>query len=230
MVILATFLFVGETIFGKATAFNVPGPTPEFFEFLNAAISVFLWGYLIMLPLAYGFMYYNFLGRKRLLKIFQVAMEKYTNFFGMTIWRVFSVDIVNFFANIYLQDRATGARKKYDNRLRFWHVGEFITLASLFTTLKYYPSNPDLFKERILRYARTIPGAKGSLVIFEYMSIQKDAQFHFALAAEFIVDVERNRMDEKTLIKDFSVRAAHAVSPVFGAAKPGSYAPDELKL
>lgn len=225
MVILATFLFVGEAIFGKTTAFNALATTPALFGPLNTAISVFLWGYLIMLPLAYGFMYYNFLRRKRLPKIIQVVMERYTNFFGMIIWRVFSVDIVNFFVNIYLQDRTTSAREKYNDWLRFWHVGEFITLASLFTTLKYYPSNFDLFKERVLRYAKTIPGAKGSLVIFEYMSIQKDNQFRFAPAAEFIVDAERDTVEEIAIIKDFSVRAVHSVSPVFGAAKPGSYAP-----
>lgn len=225
MVILATFLFVGETIFGRAPAFNALVPTPALFGPLNTAVSVFLWAYLIMLPLAYGFMYYNFLGRKRLPKVIQVVMEKYTNFFGMIIWRVFSVDIVNFFANIYIQDRTTGARKRYYDWLRFWHIGESITLASIFTTLKYYPNNFELFKERILRYAKTIPDVKGSLVIFEYMSIQKDNQFRFAPAAEFIVDAERNAVEERTLIKDFSVRAAHSVSPVFGSAKPGSYAP-----
>ncbi len=225
MVILATFLFTGETIFGNAEAAKIVDVSSPLLGLPNGILSVFLWAYLIMQPLAYGFMYYNFLGRKRLPKIIQAVMEKYTNFFGMIIWRVFTVDIVNFFANIYLQDRTTGARKKYSNWLRFWHVGESITLASLFTTLKYYPSNFDLFKERILRYAKTIPGAKESLVIFEYMSIQKDNQFRFAPAAEFIIDAERGTVEERTIIKNFSVRAVHAVSPVFEAAKPGSYAP-----
>ena len=39
-----------------------------------------------------------------------------------------------------------------------------ICLTSLFTTLKYYPSNDAIFRERLLRYARTLPRAAGDRV------------------------------------------------------------------
>ena len=63
---------------------------------------------------------------------------------------------------------ATGARTRgrapLGRRPRgsYLHVGEFICLASLFTTLKYYPSQGALFVDRLLRYARTVPARRAA--------------------------------------------------------------------
>jgi hypothetical protein len=140
--------------------------------------------------------------------------------------------VVNFFADIYLQDQTTGARKLYSHfgafdsrsRFRYDHVGEFVCLASVFTTLKYYPSNSALFQERILRYAATVPCPPGSRVVFQYRSIKKSSEgFEFVPVLEYVVDIYLRTVDQTVLDPSFSLRAGS--SPVHEGVRPGSYAP-----
>ena len=103
---------------------------------------------------------------------------------------------------------------------------ESIVLACIFTTLKYYPHNSGLFHERLLRYARTFPCEKGRLLIFEYISLRKEAdRFVFAPVAEYLVDTECMTVVERVIDASVSVRAPHAVSPVHEGVRPGTYAP-----
>ena len=111
-------------------------------------------------------------------------------------------------------------------RFRYAHVGEFICLVSLFTTLKYYPSDLSLFVERLLRYCRTLGRPPGSDVVFEYMSVRKDrGRFESVPVAEYTVDLGAGTVAERVLDRSVSVRAASPVSPVHAGLKPGSYAP-----
>ena len=201
---------------------------------LNQGLYLAMWLYIILLPLAHIGLYYNFLSRSSLPGMIQRALEIYTNFFGMIIWRVFSVDIVNFFVTVYIQDAETGVKRLYSRlgaidwptRYRYLHVGESICLASIFTTLKYYPSNPGLFRERLLRYARTIPHPGKAVLVFEYNGVVKsEARFEFIPIAEYLVDVSQGTVDERIIDQRFSPRAVHTASPVHEGAYPGSYAP-----
>jgi hypothetical protein len=147
----------------------------------------------------------------------------------MIIWRVFSVDVVNFFIRIWREPRDGGARLpagRLGSWPRFNHVGEMICITSLFTTLKYYPSDDALFQERVLRYARTLPYEPGDRFVFEYVSVMKrETHFEWMPVAEYRVDIETGAVTERTLDASFSTRAAHATSPVHEGAVPGSYAP-----
>lgn len=201
---------------------------------VNQLLSLFLWAYLILLPLAHAGLFYNFYGRRRLPAPLQSALEFYTNFFGIIIWRVFSVDVVNFFIRIHRRRRATSAedertllsRYGLTNGLRYAHVGESITVTSLFTTLKYYPSDNDLFRERLLRYARTVPCPADSVLDFEYVSVCKaEDHFEYVTVAEYEVDPAASTIEERILNETVSVRAAHAASPVHEGVRPGSYVP-----
>jgi hypothetical protein len=199
---------------------------------INQAIVFVLWAYLFILPLAYVGIYYNFFARKRFPQSLQRVLETYTNFFGIIMWRVFTIDLINFFPNIYHQPRAGGERTLVSHygwrsgSMRYSHVGESITLTCLFTTLKYYPSNNKLFVERLLRYARTVPAPDDSVLIFEYVHINKtDTQFEFVVVAEYVVDVSAATVTEHVLNAQVNVHAAHAASPLHEAARPGSYAP-----
>ncbi len=192
-----------------------------------------LLGYLILLPLAHGGLFYNFYTRKPLPRLVQLALDRYTNVFGIIIWRVFSVDIVNFYILVHHQPRAGGPRtliSRYGwlGGLRYGHVGESITLTSVFTTLKYYPSNHALFAERILRYARSVPHPSESVLVFQYVSLRKTPKgFAHVPVAEFLVDVTTGRITEQTIDPVVSVRAPHPVSPVHEGLRPGTYAPAE---
>jgi hypothetical protein len=235
MVVLSGLLFVapGGTLDGwiaammpaaSAAVAIAPGVA-----IVNSILHVSLWAYLVLLPFAHAGLYYNFYARRSLPRPLQRALDRYTNFFGLIIWRVFSVDLVNFFIRLWREPREGGDRVPV-SRLGAWprfnHVGEMICLTSLFTSLKYYPSNDAIFRERLLRYARTIPRDAGNVVIFEYVSVvRRQTHFDWVTAAHYVVDVDAATVTEKLIDKSFSPRAAHAVSPVHEGTLPGSYAP-----
>jgi hypothetical protein len=108
---------------------------------------------------------------------------------------------------------------------RFNQVGEAIVVTTLFTALKYYPSNNALFVDRLLRYARTLPRRDGDRFVFEHVTVAKSDRFELRPAAEFTVDVAAKTVDEVTLDPTRSVRAAVAGSPLHEGARPGSYVP-----
>jgi hypothetical protein len=195
------------------------------------AMSLCLWTYLVLLPLAHGGLFYNFYGRRRLPGALQRLLELYTNFFGIIIWRVFSVDVVNFYILIHRQHRDGDGRRlvsRYGWRggFRFSHVGESIAVTSLFTTLKYHPSNESLFVARLLRYARTIPCSPDEVLVFEYVCLLKDDRgFRSSVAAEFVVDPRAGTVRERIVDGSLNIRTPHAVSPVHEGSRPGTYVP-----
>jgi hypothetical protein len=217
-----------------ALAPTPPPPAGAAPDWLNLTFTVALYAYATLLPLAKLGQYYNLLARRAMPGPLQAALDRYTNLFGIIIWRVFSVDHTNFWARIWFQDRATGARTsaarfgalEIARRFRYAHVGEFICLTSLFTTLKYYPSNSALFTDRVLRYGRTLGCPPGSDIVFEYMSVQKNrGRFESVPVAEYTVDLEAGRVSERVLDPSVSARAGSPVSPLHEGFKPGSYAP-----
>jgi hypothetical protein len=242
MVIVSCLIFmvpgsVADQMIGRGFAAPQPSSAlmPAFLAPLHGAVAGLLLIYIALLPLAHAGLWYNFLVRKSLPAFWQKCLERYSNFFGIIIWRVFTVDVINFFANIYVLDAQSGARRLYSrfdridwaSRLRYRHVGEFVCLASLFTTLKYYPSNRPLFDERLLRYARTIPCPRGSHVLFELVSIEKTPNtFEFKPVLEYAADIATGRVSERVL--DPSYRFRVEASPIHEAQKPGSYAPAPL--
>jgi hypothetical protein len=196
---------------------------------VNAVLAVSLWAYLALLPFAHAGLYYNFYGRRSLPGPVQRMFVRYTNMFGLIIWRVFSVDLVNFFIRVWREPRNGGARTlvaRLGSWPRFNHVGEMICITSLFTTLKYYPSNNAIFRERLLRYARTLARGAGDVLVFEYVSVvRRERSFDWVPMASYRVDPDAGTVEEHLIDKSFSPRAAHVVSPVHEGAVPGSYAP-----
>lgn len=236
MVILAGLLFlpagsVADLWLAGALGSTAGSAAGSAWPGLPTVLAGFLLGYLTLLPLAHGGLFYNFYLRRSLPWPLQPLLDRYSNFFGIIIWRVFSVDVVNFFIRIYEEPLPGGARilrSRYGWRggLRYSHVCESITVTSLFTTLKYYPSNDALFRERLVRYARTVRCGPRARLVFEYVSIQKMlARFEMLPVAEYAVDPVAGTVSERRLSDAVSVRSAHAVSPVFEGTRPGSYAP-----
>jgi hypothetical protein len=237
MVILLNVMFfhpgslgdVAITAIMPVSAPVIATPAPAW---LVTAMTVFLWAYLALLPIARVGLSYNLLMKKTLPGWLQKIQDVYTNVFGLILWRVFSADHTNFFINIY-ELTADGQRRlistwseiwRYHNR--FNQVAEGITVTTLFTTLKYYPSNQQIFRDRLLRYSRTVPRTAGSRLVYEHVAMVKRAdRFDQVPAAEFIVDVDRETIEEITLDPSISVRAPISASPVHEAARPGTYAP-----
>jgi len=231
MVMVCSLIFLSPS--GKVGSWvesvfvGVAAPAVAPIAWLVPVLTVALWAYLILLPLADAGLYYNFYARRALPAPLQTALERYTNFFGIILWRVFSVDLVNFFIRMF---RVRGEERIPIGPLGAWprfnHVGEMICLTSLFTTLKYYPSNNQLFQERLFRYARTLPRQPGERLLFEYVSVVKeDTRFNWVPAGEFEVDLESEQLTERWFDRSISPRAAHATSPVHEGAVPGSYRP-----
>jgi hypothetical protein len=201
---------------------------------VNDLLAAFIWAYLLLLPFAHLGLFYNFYMQKQFPGMLQPLLERYTNFFGLIIWRVFSQDHVNFYIMIYQQAKTGGPRTLITNYgwqgggflNRYNHVGESITITTLFTTLKYYPSNNAIFQERVLRYASTLPCPPDHQLIFEYRSLRKKADLsgvdHIPVA-EFMVDVAAQSVIEKQLDPTFSTKAPISISPVHEGVRPGSY-------
>jgi hypothetical protein len=217
-------------------------PLPESFRATSSPASaelilsarMFLWLHLVFTGLCHAGLFYNFYGRRRLPSPFQRALEAYANFFGIIVWRVFSVDHLNFYVNIYHAPTSAGPAtertllsKWLDPlNLRFWHVGEAITVTSLFTTLKYYPSNDAIFCDRVLRYARTLPCPKDHELVFEYVSIKKIAgRYEDRVICRYHVNPRADDLRTEVVDPAGSPKAAHGTSPLHETAHPGTYAP-----
>ena len=225
MVILCCVICMG--LDARMAAAGAPLPAAA-----QQVITACLVVYLAALPLARIGMYYNQLAHKRLPRGMQSALDWYTNAFGLIIWRVFTADVTNFFVRIWEQPAGDRARREMTayrglaGFARFRQVAECIALTSIFTTLKYYPSNRALFERRLVRYARTIPVTAEARLVFEWVLVVKGTnRFEFVPVAEFAVDPRTAVVDETVLSRIVSVRAAHAGSPVHEGAQPGSYAP-----
>lgn len=241
MVILGALLFVpqgGMVDQWIARLTGPAGPVPQSLppmpEGLATALAGFFLVYILMLPFAKLGQWYNFLARKRLPGPMQTLLERWTNAFGIIIWRVFSVDVVNFFVRVFVSDPATGEEQEYTRlgkldwktRWRYVHVGEFVCFASIFTTLKYHPSQSDLFTRKLVRYARTVDCPPGGRIRFAYYSIlPAEGEFLHVHRADYVVEPTSGSVEERIYDDDFDPRAAHQVSPVHEGAKPGSYAP-----
>lgn len=194
---------------------GAPESTNSISPAVPSFVAIALYGYAALLPLAHAGLWYNLLRKRPLPGALQKVFEAYTNFFGVIIWRVFTADITNFYVRI----------RDYAPRLRYAHVCESIALCSVFTTLKYYASNPGLFEERLLRYARTIPGEK---IEFEYVSIQKfSGRFEDRPAARYLVDTAAGTVRHEVLDAGIDLHAPAEGSPIHEGAVPGSYVSKE---
>jgi hypothetical protein len=240
MVIVCCLLFVpAGSAADRAFAAVLPGSAPAFQAGAllpgpaETALAAACWAYVLLLPIVRAGMFYNQLAHKRLPAPVQWALDRYASLTGLIIWRVFTADIVNFFVRVWVQP-SEGTRllvSQYEGLTwthRFRQVAECIAITSVFTTLRYYPSQREMFTDRLLRYARTIRHEPGERLVFEWVAVlgQRD-EFQFVPIAEYTADVASGRIDEVVLSDAVSVRAPAPASPVHEGAQPGSYAPLE---
>lgn len=117
-------------------------------------------------------------------------MNKY---YGISLWRVFTSDITSIYVEVYAK-KEIGEYKllsKWDkwNCFRYRNVGESITLTSIFTTLKYFPTNSDLFENKLLTHSFSIKHYDFIKYKVYYISTNIDKATHeFILISDFNVD------------------------------------------
>jgi hypothetical protein len=238
MVALCTVLyFYPGSLFADWIARTIPASaaTPASGALAGTIVAILalaMTAYLLALPFAYAGMAVNFYWKRTLPRPLQIALDRWTQFFGLILWRVFTADLINFFVEIRV--REAGAERTY-MRLRAWdratgwrymHVGEFICLASIFTALKYYPDDPSIFESRLIRYARTVPALSGGEIVFEYHAVRKGARsFEYVHVARYVVDPVNARVSAQILEPGFDPHQRAETSPVSAGLRPGSYAP-----
>lgn len=180
-------------------------------EALSAAAIAFL----AVLPVIKGMQYLNLFGKRELPRPFQQALTWFANRVPIIMWRVFTPDVTNFFVRIHRIDRASGERtplvhedttyayrdlRRWRRSLRFLHVTESIALTTVFTTLKYFRSQRELFEARLRAYAATL-GEDGALLEFEYVAILKgERRFEYVPVTRFTVDLATGELAETRLI------------------------------
>jgi hypothetical protein len=203
-------------------------------------------GWALLLFLTKVVQYFNLLKKKKVWSPLQKIADGFGQIWPVILWRVFTADITNFFVRIRRPGDPEGVwlvheestyrygRKTWKNprnKLRFLHVTESIALASVFTQLKYYPSDPERFHERILAYAASLPDSRPSHGIWEFhlMQIEKRAEgFHFQPTRIYRVEVASQRVEETWRRPDDRFAEAHEGSSMTHSAEPGVYWSEKL--
>jgi hypothetical protein len=204
------------------------------FTVVNLGLGAFLLTYLLLLPMMKAGSYYNFYAKKRLPEGWQKFQDRWTNLWGIIIWRVFTIDNTNFYVKAFKEQRVSGERALYSipeefsfsKGFRYLHVCEFVCFVSIFTTLKYFPSNSPLFQQKLLRYARTIPCPKSKVLVFQWVDIKKENNRFLEIPSkEYRVDLLTDELTEIDLADGRSSTDSLRFSNLHEASQVGSYAP-----
>lgn len=202
-------------------------------EAFNHLIRYALYAYIALLPLAKLGMYYNLYGKRSFPPPLQKFLERFTNTFGIILWRVFTIETVDFFIRTYFEDKTTKQRTlytrygrwKWGGNNRFLWVGESVMMDVVFNAERFFPGT-DLLRQRLIRYAKTMPYPSNSFVVFEYVVMLPDEKgYHSIPVKEFRVDVENGTVDQTILNHEIQAPLVHKCSPVRAGKGPGSYAP-----
>ena len=205
-------------------------------------LSTLMTGYILVLPLVKVSQYSNLFANQSLPEPLQSWITRYANWVPITIWRVFTPDLTNFFIRIYATDaqgeeQAVLTEETYGLsgwsqprlKLRFLHVSESIAITSVFTTLKYFASNRALFDGKLLTYARSLQhdmSKPAPHFRFEYVALIKAKRhFVFETVGNFLVDLPEGTVREEKTVASFDFSAPAKYSPVRESVAPGSYLP-----
>ncbi|MDQ6929830.1 MAG: hypothetical protein M3126_04070 [Candidatus Eremiobacteraeota bacterium] len=237
MVVVSTLLFIDP---GSAadrfvqTLIHQTAQTPVEHGFPGAValiIAIALWLSIPLGVLVRAALLYNFYRRKRVPGL-QAIVDALASWLLITLWRVFTADIIEFYIEVYLEGpqglRSLYSRQRFldfERGLRYAHAGEFVALCTTFTALKYFSHEPAIFEQRLLRYARTLPVEPGGRVVFRFIRIAKALTFTYTPVADFLVDPRVGTITEQQLSAEDDVRRTAPGSPIFRGSRVGSYAP-----
>lgn len=247
---LAILMMVAPLWFLPELGLSLPSPLGRTFSSVvlpGIALAV-LHGltiaYVVLLPPLKAMQYLNLFAKVQLPGPLQAGLTWYANKVPIIMWRVFTPDVTNFFVRIHRIERETGERvslvhedSTYAYRdlarlrwsLRFLHVTESIALTTVFTTLKYFRSQRELFEKRLRDYVGTL-GYEGEILELEYVAILKGkTTFEYEPIARFAVDLRTGEIQETRLVPDFEYDAPAKYSHIKETAGYGTYAPRAVK-
>jgi hypothetical protein len=202
--------------------------------------AIVLVAYIAVLPAVKVVQYLNLFQRRPFPRAIQQWLTRYANAMPIIMWRVFTADVTNFFIRIYAIDAAGLERpvltedgtysyrdlRRFRWSSRFLHVTESIALATVFTTLKYFPSRRDLFEDRLVGYARSLELTGATRVRFEYIAIRKDrGALRYDAVVEFVVDLATDAVTERKLDPEFDYSLPARFSHIRESVGFGSYLP-----
>lgn len=189
------------------------------------------YGYLALLPLVKFTQYANLLKNWSWPKPLQTWLDRYANGVPIIMWRVFTPDVTNFYVRIrdqrgaYLVNEETYSLSHWSRpwfKLRMLHVCESIALTSVFTTLRYFPSRPELFEQKLLEYSRSL-GDFPELT-YEVVAIFKASEcFEFCHVESARVDLRTGEVRRERVHEGYDFSQPSKFSPVREASHPGSY-------
>lgn len=227
---------VSSTITAGPMLFAGPGPLLPILPVVRAA----LWAYMILLPAVKIMQYTNLFLNRTFPQPFQRWLTRYANWVPIIMWRVFTADVTNFYVRVLGCDEQgqtiepiiteasygiTSWRRVWF-KLRLLHVSESIALVSVFTTRKYFPSNMELFSDKLRRYASSLllDWKRGyPLLRFEYVKIHKaDDHFEYLRLGDYVLDTRSGDVREERLAPGFSFTQTAEYSPIREGAAPGS--------
>jgi hypothetical protein len=216
---------------------TLPPTGTLYIPWLSGVVKALVLAYIILLPLAKIGMYLNFYFKKTLPPAIQKALEIYTNAVGIILWRVFTIELIDYYLLAYFQDPATGkripitrlGRWKWNQSNRFLWVGESIMSVIVFNTERYF-LQPELFHKRILQYAGTFGCPAGQEIIFEWIVINiENNRYVDRLGKEYRVNLSSGTIQERILDSAALAEQKKRNIAMHASARPGSYAPAPVK-
>lgn len=241
---LAWLMVLLPMLYHPSFAATLLSETPFFLDVPQVFLSLIVLVccvFMALLPVVKVTQYLNLFANWHWPQPWQGLISRYANTVPITMWRVFTPDVTNFWIKIYEVIPATGKEipvldeTTYSVRgwsepamkLRFLHVTESIALTSVFTTLKYFPSKPELFAEKLLTYARSLEVTLKRPVEafrFEYVAIFKQPDhFQFLSVGDFHLDMSTGKVEITKRVPEFDFSAPSKYSPVRESSAPGTY-------
>lgn len=197
--------------------------------------------YIVLLVSIKACQYLNLFANRELPSPFQYFLTTIAARIPIIIWRVFTPDVTNFFVRISVKGsadedfhRLVDENTAYNYRqwddlwvkTRFLLVTESISLTTVFTTLRYFPSQPQIFRERLLKYARSLQEFCEDLSAaeFEFVSIRKgSSSYEFLPIVRYRVDLVTELVEEQKVIEDSEVSKPADFSPIRESTGFGTY-------
>ena len=229
---------VGKTILTSEAAFHLSAP-----EWLLATLKICMLLYVMIVPVIKIMQYSNLFLDKKFPEPLQHWFTQFANRVPIIIWRVFTPDVTDFYVRIWgadaqgvkqelLVDEKTYGLANWGRplfKLRMLHVSESIAITSVFTTLKYFPSDRNLFERKLIRYTDSLAvDLKDvySRFCFEYVKIVKfNLKFEMVPIADFWVDLISRQVSQKNWQAEFDFSKPAQFSPVRESMSPGNWLP-----